>query len=140
MRYYLQLVLLALAALYACKRGGSDERLGAAIMVAMFAASPLYVLALGTGGQFEKVDPGYLTIDTVSFALFASLALKSDRWWPLWMASAQLIAVLSHLVRLLDAAYAPFAYALMMRAPSWLEIVILITGTRHHLRRPGRTF
>ncbi len=99
------------------------------ILVAMFAASPCYAWLAGGQGRYNDIDLAYFAIDATCLVLLVSLAIQSDRWWLLWISGAQLIATLSHFVRLLDVSFAPLAYALMMRAPSWLELVILICGT-----------
>lgn len=129
MRYQLQITLLLFAVLYAWRKGGTDERLGAAIMVFMFGASDAYRAWIAGPGNYDSTDFGFFAIDATVLLALLGLSFFSSRWWTLWMAGAQLIALLAHVVRLLDSAYAPFAYAVMMRAPSWLELVILIWGT-----------
>jgi len=128
-RYTLQIILLVVAVLFAWRKGGTDERVGAAILLGMFVASDAYRWAIAGPGRYDSTDLGFFTIDATVLLFLVGLSFYSNRWWTLWMASAQLIALLAHVVRMLDSAYAPFAYAVMMRAPSWLELIILIWGT-----------
>lgn len=129
MRYALQILILILVSLYAWRRAGVTEQAGTVLMACLLLVSPIYAALSTTAGQFDHIDLGYLVIDGVLLIGMVGLALVSDKWWPLWLAGAQLIALLSHLVRLIDASYAPFAYALMMRTPSWIQLVILAIGT-----------
>lgn len=138
-RYIIQVLILAILIVLVLRYGGWPERCGAAIMALMFAVSPAYVELFAQSGRLDRIDPGFFVIDIALFALMLGLALASDRWWPLWMAGAQLIAVLSHFVRLLENAYAPLAYALMMRAPSWIELGILAIGIWLASHRPARS-
>lgn len=139
MRYALQILLLALVSVYAWRRAGVTEKGGAALMAFLLFASPVYAAISTKAGQFDRIDLGYLVIDGVVLMAMIGFALVSEKWWPLWLAGAQLIAFLSHFVRLIDASYAPFAYALMMRAPSWVQLAILALGTWLAARRtPAR--
>lgn len=135
MRYFLQILLLTLVSVYAWRRAGAAEIGGAAIMAILLLASPVYTALNSQAGTLENLDLGYLLIDGVVLMAMVSLALVSEKWWPLWLAGAQLIAALSHFVKLLDADYAPFAYALMMRSPSWIQLVILACGICLEARR-----
>lgn len=125
LRFGIQVLILAIISIFALRRAGPAELRGAAIMAAMFAASPIYAALDAAAGKMTHLDLGYLIIDASILALMLQLALTSQKWWPLWLASAQLIATLSHFVRMLDTSYAPLAYALMMRSPSWIQLVIL---------------
>lgn len=129
MRYLLQIVLLTLVSVYAWRRAGATEIGGAAIMAVLLLASPVYAALYPQAGKLEDLDLGYFLIDGIVLMAMVGLALVSEKWWPLWLAGAQLIAALSHFVKLLDADYAPFAYALMMRSPSWIQLVILVCAT-----------
>jgi hypothetical protein len=124
-RFLVQVLILFTLAVLALRRRETVEIFGVAIMVAMFAASPVYASLASGPHPLDSIDPGAFLIDVVTLILMLALALKSERWWTLWLAGAQLIAVLSHLVRLMDGEYAPLAYALMMRAPSWIQLLIL---------------
>lgn len=129
MRYALQILILTLITVYAWRRAGQTEKRGALVMACLLLASPLYAALGAKPVRFEQMDMGYLVIDGLVLIAMTALALVSGKWWPLWFAGAQLIAFLSHFVRLLATSYAPFAYALMMRAPSWIQLAILAIGT-----------
>lgn len=135
MRYALQILLLVLISVYAWRRAGVTEKRGTVLMAFLLLASPVYAAISTKAGRFDQIDPGYLVIDGAILMAMTGFALVSEKWWPLWLAGAQLIALLSHFVRLMNASYAPFAYALMMRAPSWVQLAILALGTWLAARR-----
>ena len=86
-------------------RGGSVERLAAGGMLAAWALS--MVAASDRSGEMQG---GVLLIDGLALALFAWIALRSRRWWPLFTAGFQLLAVITHLARALDDNVTGWAY------------------------------
>jgi hypothetical protein len=134
MRFGFQILLLGIISVCAWRRASTTEVRGAAIMALMLAASPVYAAISEVAGRMTQLDVGYFVIDASILVLMLHLALTSQKWWPLWLASAQLIAMLSHVVRMLDADYAPLAYALMMRSPSWIQLLILLLGVLSSMR------
>lgn len=85
-------------------RGGPNERLAAGGMLACWALS---MVAYQRGLDTEW---GILAIDVVGLALFVWIALRSRRFWPLFVAGFQLLAVATHLAQGLDAGVSGWAY------------------------------
>jgi hypothetical protein len=69
-----------------------------------------------------------LLVDVAYFALLAWVALRSDRWWPLWAAAFQLINVVLYVARLADervGAKAPFMATVIW---SYLILIAVVVG------------
>ncbi|WP_228243357.1 hypothetical protein [Porphyrobacter sp. GA68] len=133
-RYALQLTLLAIAVLYAWRRGGPPEKAVAFILVAMALSGALYNAMFGVQDH-QSIDWGNLMIDSSAFVALAAVALREERLWTILAASAQLISLLSHLLRALHMDMGPLIYAVMSRAPSYLLIALLLLGTALQHRR-----
>jgi hypothetical protein len=92
---------------YAWFRGRSDERVAAAVCVGASFAS----LVLLTRLRFSDIEYGILAVDLVVLATFVWVALRSERFWPLWVSGLQLTSSVPHLLKLIDPGLMPFAYA-----------------------------
>jgi hypothetical protein len=84
---------------------------------------------------YDDINAGHLIIDAIAWIAMIAIALKANRWWTLWLASAQTISVLSHFLRGAFEMMHPWVYAAMGRGPSWLEIALLFVGTALYRRR-----
>ncbi len=107
-RYLFWAILLCTFA-YAMWRGRSDERIAAGVcllasIATRFAISPL-------SERYTGVEVGLLMIDGAVLAAFVGIALRSKRFWPLWVAGLQLTSSLSHLMKVVEIDLLPRAYA-----------------------------
>ncbi len=134
-RFLIQVTLLLLVVHFAFSKGGKPERYVAFILFGMLLASTGYALFAGEWPKYQVIPWYRVVIDAVGFALMLTVALRADRWWPLWVSAVQLLAVLAHLLRALDASLPPLAYAIMERWPFWVAIAITGIGTYLHHRR-----
>lgn len=127
-------ILLAVVAVYALLRGSRDERYVGLICVAgtfatQFVLSPL-------ADRYEGVEAPALFVDLAVFAGFLIIALRSSRFWPLWVAALQLTTILGHLMKGVESGLLPHAYGAALMFWSYPIIVILAVGTwRTHRRR-----
>jgi hypothetical protein len=137
-RYYGQLFALFWACVFAWKRGAGPERAAAAVIVLMFAMDPPYHAIWGNRTVYRALNVGHLVIDLVTMALLLPIALFGNRRWTLVMASAQVVAVLSHFLRWISDDMHPWVYAAFIRGPSYLQIALLYIGTERHRRREMR--
>ncbi|MDE2596162.1 MAG: hypothetical protein KGL44_04705 [Sphingomonadales bacterium] len=134
-------VMLLLAFVLAMLRGAAAER---AMALALFCQLPLFILdQLLTGGRdpytsYRQLEPDLFAIDLVLLALYLAVALRANRVYPLWIAGAQLIAVLAHVVKIVSGDLVPRAYASLVMVPTHFQIVMLIAGTIAHLRREAQ--
>ena len=138
MRYWLQLGLALLVVAYCWRKGGQPERAAATVLPMMYLLDPIYHAIWGQVTTYDRINLGHLVIDTAALMAFVAIALRANRLWTIWLASAQLIAVLSHFLRGI-APMNPWVYAAMNRGPSWLEIALLFAGTALYQRRLKRS-
>ena len=76
-------------------RGGQDERIAAvALLIGSLATKALY------SHQGLQTEYGVLAIDIGLLAVLTWLALLTKRYWPIFAASFQLLAVVIHLARM----------------------------------------
>lgn len=131
---YIFWMLLALTCGYAVWRGRKYEQLAAIICVA---ASVISVLARSPLHQrYAGIEIGDLIVDSVVLVSFVAIALRSDRFWPLWIAGLQLTISMSHLFKAIDANLIPIAYAAAERFWSYPTLIIIAVGAwRQHRRQ-----
>ena len=125
-------LLLAVCWTYAVIRGGHPEWLGATIL-AIF--SVLTAVAIPDATSFRFLESGALVVDLLCLAAFVMLALRADRFWPLWVAALQLLGVASHGVKLSEPDLMPRTYAFMLAIWSYPMIFLMIIGTSRHQAR-----
>jgi hypothetical protein len=130
---YIFWMLLILTCGYALWRGRKYEQLAAIICIA---ASVISVLARSPLHQrYAGVEVGDLVIDSMVLVSFVVIALRSDRFWPLWIAGLQLTISMSHLFKAFDASLIPIAYAAAERFWSYPTLIIIAVGAWRQHRR-----
>ena len=117
-------LLLFLIALFAIVRGGVEHRLAiGGCVVATFATN--FVMK-PISMRFTGIEYGVLVIDLTLFALFLWLALRSNRFWPLWIAGFHLTSLISHALKALRLDIMPAAY--QVASQFWSYPILLIIG------------
>ncbi|MEA3263663.1 MAG: hypothetical protein U9R07_09290 [Pseudomonadota bacterium] len=125
-------LFLTAIAILGWTHGALPERRGA---VALLILVMLGLARLGLGGPAKgTLDMVGLSLDLAAFLFFGHLALHAWRVWPIWAASLQLLAVLAHIVRVLEIEMDPVAYLIMRSGPSYFMAVALLIGTISHIR------
>ena len=118
---------------YAYGRGKVDERLAASICAIGSIAT---VLVRSPGSPYyANVETGVLTIDFVALAAFVLLALRSRRFWPLWVAGFQLTSVLAHFLKAVHWNMIPEVYAAAERFWIYPIFLAIVVGTWRSRRR-----
>lgn len=116
--------------------GGGPERIVAASWLILFEIGTLvYNGLIGDVRRLETIDWYFAGIDILAGALWITVALYANRNYVLWIAAMQLLAIAAHLSRGLTEAIAPIAYAVMVVAPGWFQLLFLGAGLVRHLRR-----
>lgn len=115
---------------YAIRCGGAPERIVGIVILASVVADPLLHLVLEP--RFHAVDPTHLIIDLVRFAAFVAVALRACRYWPIWLASFQTLALGAHAMRAMEVAIHPVAYGAMSAMWSYGMLALLLFATRFH--------
>jgi hypothetical protein len=141
-RYIYWIVLVGICG-YALWRGRRDERVVAAVCLG---ASIISLLSLTQWqSRYSGVETGLLLVDAITLALFTGVALRSNRFWPLWVAGLQLTTSMGHLMKAIDADLLPIAYGAALRLWSYPILIILAVGTWRGQHRTlegsqGRTY
>jgi len=128
--------LLLAVCLYAWLKGGGDERVVAATCLAGTAATMLVISPLRN--RYSGVEQGLMLVDLAVLAGFITVALRSKRFWPLWVAGLQLTTSLGHILKSVDQDLLPRAYGAALQFWSYPILVILAVGTFRSHRRSDR--
>jgi hypothetical protein len=128
--------LILVVCLYAWLRGGTDERAVAATCLAGTVATVLVISPLRQ--RYAGVEEGLLLVDLAVLAGFVTVALRSRRFWPLWVAGLQLTTSLGHILKGLDQNLLPRAYGAALQFWSYPILLILAIGTYRRHRRHGQ--
>jgi len=124
--YLFSLFGLAMAGAIALafRRGGRDEKVVALALLAAALATPLVQLP-----SFEISQHGIFMVDVLLLLVLGHVALKSDRYWPLFASGFHFTTILFHGARSTGARIVPDAYADLIVLWSYLVIAALIAGT-----------
>jgi len=125
--------LLLISCGYALWRGRSDERTVGLICIGATIATRFAVSPIGV--RYSGVELGLLAIDAVVLIGFVAVALRSDRFWPLWVAGLQLTTSTAHLMKAMDAKLLPMAYGAAIAVWSYPILIILFIGSWRQHRR-----
>ncbi len=129
------LVLLVGCCLYALARGGTPERAAVGILVSAVVAS---AITPSTGlHRFFQLELGMLVVDTCLFLAMTVLALKAQRYWPMWLAAVKLNTVMTHLL-ILSPSLMPWSYAVANAAWSYPSPLLIAIGAVRHRQRLKR--
>jgi hypothetical protein len=127
---HLYWTLLALTCAYAWIRGSGDERF---VAVVCLIASIVTAFVLAPWGQrYSHLEAGEMMVDLGVLAAFVLVALRSDRFWPLWVAGLQLTSSLAHVMKSINLELLPQAYAAATKVWSYPILLIIIIGTWRH--------
>lgn len=127
-------ILLTLCWMYALLRGGKAERVGATIMIVASVLSVVFVSE--DASRFGSVETGILVVDFAAFVAFVSLALRADRFWPIWVSAFAGLGVIGHLGRWYAGDQViPWAYWLVLVVWTYPILASLAIGTMNYQRR-----
>jgi hypothetical protein len=130
---YIFRALLVLSCGYALWRGRRDERIVGLICIGATLATRLAVSPISV--RYSGVELGLLAIDVAVLIGFVAVALRSDRFWPLWVAGLQLTTSTAHLMKAIDEHLLPIAYGAAIALWSYPILIILAIGTWRSHRR-----
>jgi hypothetical protein len=132
--FYFSLLFVCWA--YALLKGGAPERSGATIIGV---GSILTVLAAsGPANRFGSVEVGIFLVDAACLVAFLVLALRAERYWPLWIAGLQLLGTAGHAVKLVDPEILRRAYWFIQGFWSYPMLLLIVLGTWRHQQRLTR--
>lgn len=109
--------------------GGRPEKIAATVTLAAFASS-----AVISNQTWDSVEWKILAIDAIVLSIFWSITLTSNRFWPYWVTSFQLITVLVHLQMIISEPLS-WAYGMMSIYLSIPIVIIIGISSLMHLDR-----
>jgi hypothetical protein len=125
--------LLLAVCTYALWRGRFEERVTAVTCILATIATVLVKGPIRL--SYSSVEIGVLIVDLAALAAFTFVALRSDRFWPLWISGLQLTTSIGHMLKAIQPDLIPLAYAAAGRVWSYPILLILAIGTwRAHQR------
>lgn len=132
---YFHLVLLGVCG-YALIAGKADER--AVAITCLLASLATRLMISPITGRYSGVEIGVALVDVATWAAFTVVALRSERFWPLWISGLQLTTSLAHILKALESNLFPIAYAAAGRLWVYPILLILAVGTWRHQARDRR--
>lgn len=130
-------VSVFLAALAGCTGvalvyGGAPERSVALIYLLGAAAS--WAALRPIDERYAGLEVGVFLVDLVMFGGLMAVALKSRRYWPLWITAMQFLQVTSHFTKIMPEVIR-LAYGIIVSFWAYPMLIILAAGTvRHRIR------
>ena len=117
------LVTLGLASVLAFRFGGRDEQMAAIAFIGATLASRL------VNTNYVHMESSVLLVDAVLLFGLILLALKSDRFWPMYAAAFQLVGTVVHVASMVETGNFAWAYAVGLIFWSYAVMAALMAGT-----------
>lgn len=120
----LLVVMLTSSCFIAWQWGGWEERIVAVAFVLASLASNA-----ANNSLYTHTETGILFVDLAVFAGLVVLALRSDRFWPMYAAAFQLVAVTVHVASMTEHGNFAWAYAVALTFWTYPVLIALMAGT-----------
>jgi hypothetical protein len=130
------LILSAMCCGYAASRGGGPERLTAAIFVAGILASVM--ISIHMPPPPDGFQSAIFGVDMAMLLALGCIMLFARRYWPIAITAFQLLAVMGHLIRLLEPGIVPVLYWVANAFWAVPQMIVLAIATRRHRGRLSR--
>lgn len=101
----LAILCCGFAALYG---GRSGMRVAVAIVLALIATA-----LVPDGNRWLAPNLWALAVDSMLLIVLAQVAIRSNRWFPVWAAGLQLLGVTTHVASIVAPSFAPNVYFLL---------------------------
>ncbi|KAB7648904.1 hypothetical protein [Polymorphobacter fuscus] len=118
------LLTIAGCCAYALRWGGLDERLAAIGGLLAVVASNIV-----TDGAYTHTEGGVLVVDVALFIGLLVLALRSDRFWPMYAAAFQLVGTMFHFASMVQTGDFAWAYYIALIFWTFPVFIALAAGT-----------
>lgn len=128
--------LLTVAVLLAFVIGGRPERQVAVMLVAATAASK--IVAWQPFAHFGRFEPLLFAIDLLLLAGLSHVAMRSDRYWPIWLTALHAYSLVAHIARVLIPTTTLAVYLANSALTADPGLVLLMIGSWRHHRRQKR--
>jgi hypothetical protein len=117
----ISLVVVAFAFL----KGDEPERVGAGA----YALGLLASLLLHDDSRLSGPQWGLMAVDSVMLGVYAALAWKSRRSWPVWAGALEALIVMSHLLTVIDLRPPLAAFYAVINLASYGILLAIAAGT-----------
>jgi hypothetical protein len=121
---FIGLMAVATSCGVAIRWGGLDERLASLGFVLATLASQIW-----TKTNYAHTETIVLMIDAALLVGLVILALRSDRFWPMWAAAFQLVGTTVHFASMTETGDYAWAYAVGLIFWSYPVLIALGVGT-----------
>ena len=122
--------VLVAVSLYALMVGGTPERAVALIFLSAAAASFLALRTHPLG-----FDVNLVWIDVVAFCALTCVALRANRFWPLYQSALQLLTIGVHGVKVYNPQLADWMWAGASAKLAYPTLILLALGVLRHRQR-----
>ncbi len=98
----------------------------------MVIAELAYHFVIGAVFAISNMDAGHFAMSAAATAGFIAVALYANRIYPMWLASFQLIALLTHFTGHIGGEASMTAYQIIIISPSHFMMLIVVGGIAFH--------
>ena len=114
-----------------------EEKTAAIIVTAAYVGTAIFYRV--DGADWLQPQIKVMLVDLIAFALLLGLALKSKRYWPLFIAAWHFIPIVAFLATRMGGDISSYAAGLTQGLWSYLQIALLIAAAvRSKMRRQNR--
>lgn len=117
-------LILLLVTAAAFWKGGSEERYTAGGILLSF-----MVTVLTRDNSWQHVESAVFVADTSLFIALVVISLKTPKFWPMAAAGFQLLAIMTHVAKVMDAGLQQWAYITAGVIWTYLLLAALGVGT-----------
>lgn len=129
--------LLLSAIVYALVRGGTDERLAVAtLLLGSISTAAIYFF---WGRDFTALQYPMLANEAAVFVALFVIALRSKRFWPMPVASFQLVAFLSLLTPFFGRTIVSHGLGVAQGIWAYPQLALIVVGTIRRVRHRAET-
>lgn len=119
--------MIGAVCLFSIWKGGAEERVAAITYGSAALVAPLIRDQRWIGTQW-----GLFWVDAVCFSLLLIIAMRTKRYWPIWAAGFQLLALLMHPASMVDKAVGAWAYITAGIIWTYLTLFAIGIGAWNH--------
>ncbi len=84
--------------------------------------------------RYHHLESGILIVDVAALAIFLFVAIRADRWWPLFATALLMVSMLGHLARESNPLFLSQGYSIAGLAVYGVEVVLAIGIARARWR------
>lgn len=129
-------IVLFGACAYAFVAGGAPERWTALVFAA--GALATFLIPYQRHVSYHSVHAMILGVDMIVLAALVGIALRANRFWPLYVSSLHVITIAIHGVKAFQPTLVPWMYAGASAKIAYPMLVLLAIGALRHRHRLAR--